>query len=103
MKIPVFERPPVEWECPNCPVVARTPWDCPNRFHDCRGLEGLLAPMVRRGTNCRVVAVEREDYIGTEDVRLNGAGRPIMSVVTIRDDGQDCVAYAPTAYARSDR
>lgn len=99
----IFERPPTVWGCPNCAAVARTPWDCPNRFHVCSGLAGVLAPMVPAGVRAAVVAVEREDYVGREDVRLDGNGRPVMSVVTTRDDGQDCLVFAPTAHARSDR
>jgi len=95
----LFERPPAVWECPNCPAVARTPWDTPNRFHACSGLAGLDAPMVPQGLCCEVRAVEREDYVGTEDVRVDGNGRPVMAVVTTRDDGQDVAVYAPTAHA----
>lgn len=99
----IFERPPTQWVCPNCPAVARTPWDCPNRMHACPGLKGMLAPMLPRGVRASVVAVEREDYVGSEDVRLDGDGRPVMSVITTRDDGQDCIVFAPTARARGDR
>lgn len=99
----LFERPPVQWDCPNCAAVARTSWDTPNRFHDCAGLAGLLAPMVRQGTSCKIVAVEREDYIDGDDVRTDGNGRPVMAVITVRDDGQDCAVFAPTAQVRGDR
>ena len=63
--------------------------------------------MVERGTRAKVEAVEREDYVGREQVQLGVvAGRvtPIMSIVTTRDDGQDCAVYAPVAQAsiRSD-
>jgi hypothetical protein len=47
----------------------------------------------------KVTAHEREDYIGTDQVRLT-AGRPVMSVTTERDDGRDVVVFAPTATAR---
>lgn len=101
-QVRIFERPATQWECPNCVATARTPWDVQNRFHNCPGLAGLTAPMVRAGTRCKVEAVEREDYVGSEAVQLDGNGRPVMSVVTTRDDGQDCTVYAPTAYARED-
>jgi hypothetical protein len=101
-QVRIFERPATQWECPNCVATARTPWDVQNRFHNCPGLAGLTAPMVRAGTRCKVEAVEREDYVGSEAVQLDGDGRPVMSVVTTRDDGQDCTVYAPTAYARGD-
>lgn len=86
------------WVCPNCPAQARTVGQ-PNRFHDCRGLGGFMAPMVLDGTDCRVVAVVREDYVGTEDVRLDAAGRPVMAVETRYADGRnDLAVYAPTAH-----
>lgn len=84
------------WVCPNCPATAVTEGAC-NRFHTCAGLAGLLTPMVLDGVRCRVRAVVREDYVGGEDVRRDGDGRPVAAVVTMRDDGQDCVVYAPTA------
>ncbi len=89
------------WTCPNCPATAVTTGQA-NRFHTCRGLRGLQAPMVLEGTRCKVIAVEREDYTAGEDVQTDSEGRPVMSVITVRDDGQDCVVYAPTAYVRSD-
>jgi hypothetical protein len=68
------------------------------RFHACAGLAGLTAPMVPARQRCKVEAVEREDFIGSEDVQFDGNGRPIMSVITTRDDGTDLVVYAPTAH-----
>lgn len=86
------------WVCPNCPAAVRTVGQ-PNRFHDCAGLGGLSAPMVLEGVDCRVVALEREDYTGSEDVRLVN-GRPVASINVLRADGSnDCVVYAPTARA----
>jgi hypothetical protein len=84
------------WVCPNCPATARTVGQ-PNRFHDCRALGGLSAPLVLDGVDCKVVAVEREDYIGREDVQTAN-GRPVSSVRVERADGSnDCIVYAPTA------
>lgn len=88
------------WVCPNCPATAVTR-GADNRFHDCPGLAGLYAPMVLDGVRCSVRAVVRGDYVGREDVRYDGAGRPVMSVVVERDDGADRVVYAPTAHVRS--
>lgn len=86
------------WVCPNCPVQARTVGQ-PNRFHDCVGLGGFMAPMVLEGTDCRVTAVLREDYVGSEDVRFDSAGRPVMAVETRYGDGRnDLAVFAPTAY-----
>lgn len=86
------------WVCPNCPAAARTVGR-PNRFHDCSALGGLTAPLVLEGVDCKVVALEREDYLGGEDVRWAN-GRPVSAVRIERADGSnDCVVYAPTAKA----
>lgn len=86
------------WECPNCTTTDVTTDPRPHsRMHSCRGLAGLTAPMVPVGTRCKVEAVERGDYVGGELVTLDGDGRPVMAVVTTRDDGQDCAVFAPLA------
>lgn len=94
----------LQWECPSC-VVRYT--SCrkvlngiPDRtppLHTCRGMKGLSVPFVREGTNAIHVANDREDYVNGELVQTDGEGRPIMSVQTVRDDGEDCTVYAPTA------
>jgi len=56
-----------------------------------------MVPLVPKGTDCKVEAVERGDYVGQESVQIDVNGRPMMAVVTTRDDGQDCTVYAPTA------
>lgn len=53
--------------------------------------------MIQVGTKCKVEAREREDYVGSDIVTRDDDGNVIMSVVTTRDDGQDCVVFAPTA------
>jgi hypothetical protein len=84
------------WECPNCALTQVTHEATPHtRFHSCRGLRGLTAPMIPAGTRCRVSAIEREDYVRREHVQRDGENRPIMSVVTTRDDGRDCAVLAP--------
>jgi hypothetical protein len=86
------------WSCPNCDHTDVTRQAAPHtRFHHCPKY-GITAPMVEAGTRCKVEALEREDYVGDEDVRLNDEGRPIMSMVTTRDDGTDCAVFAPTAH-----
>lgn len=86
------------WVCPNCTTTAVTQGQ-PNRFHDCPGLKGLSAPMVIAGTDCKVEAHVREDYVGAEKgLQVDGDGRPIMSVVTTRADGSnDTAVFAPSA------
>jgi hypothetical protein len=97
----LLELPPTHWVCPNCPAQAVTPGTVPNRFHACPALAGVLAPMVPAGTAARVRAVEREDYIGTQEVPVDANGRPVMSVITERPDGSnDTIAFAPTARLR---
>lgn len=90
------------WTCPNCLAEDVTTEAAPHtRFHTCPGLRGLTAPMVPAGTKCKVEARDREDYVGGELVARDATGRPVMSVVTTRDDGQDTAVFAPTAALRS--
>jgi hypothetical protein len=99
----VLTPPPKRWECHHCFGEAVTPWDTPNRFHYCPALAGITAPMVPAGSGARVFTVEREDYVGTEDVQYDGNHRPIMSVITQRPDGSnDTIVFAPTAHMRGE-
>lgn len=94
----VLLRAERHWECPNCQHTDVTRETQPHsRFHACRGLRGLSAPMVPAGTRCKVETREREDYVGRELVHTDGNGRPIMSIVTTRDDGMDACVFAPCA------
>lgn len=94
----LLNPPENRWECPNCNFkdVTYEP-EVHSRFHSCRGLRGISSPLVPAGTKCSVQAVEREDYIGKEIVTTDGEGRPIMAVITTRDEGQDCAVLAPCA------
>lgn len=88
------------WVCPNCTAYAVT-YGQPNRLHSCPGLAGLTAPMVLTGQKCTVRAVEREDYIGREDVQLDDNGRPVMAVITERPDGSnDAIVFPSTVHMR---
>lgn len=101
MPTPVVLAVERRWSCPNCVAVKVTREQEPHTpFHPCRGLRGLTAPFVPDGTRCKVEAVERGDWVGRELVQTDGDGRPIMSVVTVRDDGVDCAVLAPTAVAK---
>lgn len=86
------------WYCPhrNCESCARTV-DSKIPMHPCKGLAGLMAPLVREGEGAKVEVREREDYVGREIVQFSADNRPVMSVVTTRDTGQDCTVYAPLA------
>lgn len=86
------------WCCPNCNYTRVTFKSGPQAvIHTCRGLNGLIAPLVEDGVRAKVTAREREDYIGENIVQTDGVGRPIMSIVTEREDGQDCRVLAPIA------
>lgn len=88
------------WYCPNCRKEDVTTEPRPHsRFHPCPKMGGLIAPMLPAGTKAKVTAHEREDYVGSEIVRLNDDGRPVMSITTEREEGQDVVVFAPTATA----
>lgn len=98
MSVPLLER---LWECPNCESAAKT-GDSKTPMHPCKGLAGLMVPLVPKGTDCKVEAVERGDYIGQELVQVDGNGRPVMATVITRNDGQDTTVYAPTARGTRD-
>lgn len=86
------------WECPNCTFTDVTHEPRPHsRYHNCRGLKGLSAPMVPAGTRAKVEARDREDFLGKQTATTDGDGRPVMSIVTTRDDGNDCTVLAPLA------
>ena len=72
------------------------PGDGSTQFHECPAL-GISAPLLPEGTNAKVEKREREDSVGDETLRYDTEGRPVMSVVTTRDEGQDCVVFAPLA------
>lgn len=94
----VLLRPEHHWTCPNCTATDVTYETQPHaRFHSCAGLKGLSAPFVPEGLACKVVTEERGDYVGRDLVQVDGDGRPIMAVVTVRDDGEDRAVLAPTA------
>lgn len=92
------------WVCPNCDstdVTHRYPGQGPHtRMHNCRGLLGMSVPMVEDGVRCKVELIEREDYTHGDDVQTAPEdGRVYSHAVTTREDGNDVVAYAPTAVA----
>ena len=91
-----------DWECPNCDVTDHTVALPPgaSRYHTCAGLHMLTAPLVRAGTRCKVVAEERDDYLGEEAQRLGDDGKPYMAVRVVRNDGEDLAVNAGLAHAR---
>lgn len=104
----LLELPERRWECPNCDQTAVTrELIVGARYHNCKGLLGLSAPMVSAGTRAKVEAVERQDYIGADHGRVpltdvDGKQVPFMAIRTTRDDGIDCTVRAPVASASAD-
>jgi hypothetical protein len=86
--------------CPNCSgqLASRDPNPAHQVFHSCPGLKGLKAPMVEDGIRCKVEVLERQDYTNGDVVPRDGEGNVVMAVQTTRDDGEDCLAFAPTAH-----
>lgn len=84
------------WHCPSCGLeaVSTTP---DVRWHICGALAGLNAPMVPFGQSAKHVVNQREDYEGKDTAQRDANGRVVMSITTVRDDGQDCTVLAPTA------
>ena len=91
----------IEWYCPNCGLSDRTMEPKPHtRFHTCPKLHGLTAPMLEASVKAKVEAIDRPDYVRGELVQKDDRGRPVMSVLTTRDNGTDAIVFAPTAVAR---
>jgi hypothetical protein len=89
-----------DWYCPNCTQTDTTfRGDVHQQMHHCRGLKGLIAPLLEVGTAAKVVAKEREDYVNGELVQYDPDGRPVMAVETVRDEGNDLIVLAPAAGA----
>lgn len=89
-----------DWECPSCHLTERTRPLPPNasRFHNCPKLHGLIGPLVREGSDCKVIAVERADYLRDECQRTGDDGKPYMAVETWHADGHnDALVFAPVA------
>lgn len=95
----ILEPPITRWYCPACGREDITREARPHsRFHVCPQMRGLTTPMLPAGTPAKVELREREDYVGSEAVRLDPElGRPVQSIVVTRDEGQDTTVFAPTA------
>ena len=96
----------VDLVCPNrCNCAERVPAASlppgSARMHHCPALHGLAAPLVPEGTDCKVTAVPRGDYLNGEHQRTGDDGRPYMSVVTEYGDGRnDAAVFAAAARAQ---
>ena len=89
-----------DWHCPNCGLADRTrpmPANA-SRFHPCPKLHDLTAPLIRDGVDCKVVAIQRGDYLNNSVQRTGDDGNPYMSVITEHADGSnDTAAFAECA------
>ncbi len=96
-------RPVVRvWECPRgCGFKHATQEVAPHSpYHACPQFGGMEVPLVEEGTRASVRAVEREDFVGQENVRLDANGRPVMAVRVETDEGERVNVFAPVAGAR---
>jgi len=103
VEVPLLRVPFEDWYCPNCGLSERVQALPPgsSRFHTCPRLHSLTAPLVRAGSDCKVVAEGRQDYLGKEVVNLGDDGCAYMSVRTVYADGHDDLAVnAPCAQGR---
>ena len=100
MRVPLLEAFQ-DWYCPNCPQTDRTRPLPPgtSQYHNCRGLHGLSAPLIRAGVSCKVTAEERQDYLGSEIQARGEDGRQYMAVRTTTDDHDDLLVFAGLARA----
>lgn len=89
-------RRETRWICYSCSLTDVTYDPEPHtRFHICKRT-GLTMPMVEDGVRCKFEFNEREDYVNGDDVQMYN-GRPVMNLTVTRDEGEDCVVYAPAA------
>lgn len=102
LPVPLLNAQPVRWVCPNCDVSGYTPPLPPgqSQYHNCPGLHGLSAPLVPEGSDVKVEAHEREDYLGGDVQPAGNDGKVYMNVRVTRADGSyDTTVFAPTAHA----
>lgn len=94
-----------QWYCPACDFEDMTNDPRPHtRFHACPKMRGLTTPLLPAGTKAKLEVREREDYVDGEAVQLDPErGRPVMSIVTTRDEGQDVTVFPPTAHGKDTR
>ena len=90
---------PRAWDCSRCDQTAVTPASQPGTpMHVCPGLRMMEIPFRRAGEDADTRLVEREDYVGDEDVRTDENGGVWMAAEIVHGDGHtDRFVYAPTA------
>lgn len=112
--LPILGGPDLitEWHCPACKATDQTsaprvpegfgPVVGSAHFHTCPKTGMPNTPMVKAGVKAKIVANLRPDYVGRELVQmsLHDKPQPVMSITVEREDGLDCVVFAPTALGR---
>jgi hypothetical protein len=94
----ILDPPVTDWYCPACKATAQTREHTPHtRFHPCPKLKYASVPMVQKGIAAGLRLNVREDYLNQEDQATTLDGDPVMSISIVREDGEDCFAYAPSA------
>lgn len=85
------------WVCASgCGVTQVTEVAAPHlELHHCSRHRGAIVPLVEDGVKAGIRINRREDYLGTDTATTDGDGVPVMSVTTLRDDGEDCTVFAP--------
>ena len=101
--VPLLGMQYEDLHCPNCGLSERvSPRLAPgsSRFHNCPKLHMLSAPLVPVTADCKVEAIDREDYLGDEIQNKGDDGRPYMAVETTHADGHtDLAVNAAMAHA----
>lgn len=97
-RIPLLEPPVQRWECAHCNTKAVTRGQ-PNRFHNCPGLRGIMAPLALEEQRGKLIVRTqvREDYLGKDAGKTQNDedGTPISSIITEHEDGRvDCAVLA---------
>lgn len=93
--VPLLGMQYEDLHCPNCGLAERVApplGPTQTRFHNCPQLHDLSAPLVPVDKDCKVEAIEREDYLGDETQATGDNGKPYMSVKTTHADGSNDLA-----------
>lgn len=90
------------WVCASgCGVTKVTQIAEPHSpLHQCPYHRGAFVPLVESGIKAGIRINRREDYLGTDIATTDGDGVPVMSVTTLRDDGEDLTVFAPCVTAK---
>ena len=94
--------------CPNCDHRTPAPPFNPDvdtafeaQYHQCKGLKGIIAPLVFEGESAKTEKFEWGDYEGRELVQRDGDGRPMSGVHMTCDRTEVHIALPSTARCRA--